>query len=437
MINYLRKIIGYNNPLRRGWHLFKGIVAAIKYGYPAKQMVIIGITGTNGKTTTTHMLEHLLYKAGKKVAMMSTVEFKINGKQRPNESKKTTLSPFATQRFLKECLTKKVDYVVLEASSHALHQYRLWGIPFEIAVMTNITHEHLDYHGTLEEYAEVKKELFYNASANCKKTSNPEIKHIPHQHSLVLNKTDQFYKDFNKIKCPCKVNYGIDEGDLKAIQPTYSKYGSKFEIGFAGDQIEVEMKIPGSFNVENALAATGGALACKLKLEDVKKGLESFEGVEGRMERISSPRGFEVIVDFALTPDSLEKLYKEIKQTASGKVIGLIGSCGDRDQEKRPVMGEIVAKYTDITIVTDEEPYSEDPMQIMKMIYEGVKRIKNKDLHLIEDRYNAIEFAVKEAGNDDIIVVTGMGNFATRTLNHGPIPWDERDVVREIISKNL
>ncbi len=437
MLDYLRKKISYDNPIRMLWHRIKGVTAAVRYGFPAKRMVVIGVTGTNGKTTTTHMIEHILSLAGKKVAMISTSDFSINGKKRPNLSKKTTMSPFKTQKFLSKCVKKKVDYVVIEASSHALHQSRLWGIPFSISVITNITHEHLDYHGTLEKYAEAKKILFKNVSKNCKSGESKAIHDIPHTKAFVLNTADQFYDKFKQVHCPVNIDYGLDRGDLRAKDITYSKRGSKFAMKYHGKTTGVNLALTGGFNVENALAATGATLACKLSMEEISAGLNSFEGVGGRMERIKSPAGFEVIVDFALTPDALDKLYKVLKETTEGRLIGLIGSCGDRDKEKRPKMGEIVASYCDLTIVTDEEPYTEDPMEIMKAVLKGAKEVKKmgEGLELIEDRYSALEHAIKQAEPGDVVVVTGMGSFQTRSMNDGPMTWDEREVAREIINK--
>ena len=439
MLNALRKKFSYDNPLRVFWHKLKGVLAAVLYGFPARKMVVIGVTGTNGKTTTTHLIAHTLRAAGKTVGMISTVSMRMNDDIWPNETKKTTLSPFLTQRFLKRCARKGIQYMVVECSSHALHQSRLWGIPFTIAVLTNITHEHLDYHGTMAKYAEAKKILFETVEKCCQMKSRKEIQNIPHQHTFVLNSVDRFYQDFMALSCPVKIPYGIEQGDLKAKSPSYFKEGSRFTMVYKEEGIDVVLKLPGSFNVENALAATGACLGCKLTLADVKKGLETFEGIPGRMERIMSPKGFEAIVDFALTPDALDRLYQTIRETAKGRVIGIIGSCGDRDREKRPGMGRIVAEHTDITIVTDEEPYSEDPKAIMEAVLSGAKQAPekkmNRDLFLIEDRYRAIEFAVEKAKEGDTIVVTGMGNFTTRTMNHGPIPWDERQIVREIIAK--
>lgn len=445
MLHFLRKIISPNNPLRLFWHRLKGWAAVTWYRHPGKKLICIGVTGTNGKTTTTHMVEHLLHDAGKKVAMMSTVEFAVSGKHFPNESKKTTLSPFKTQKFLKECVKKGIEYVVIEASSHALHQSRLYGIPFSIAAITNITHEHLDYHGTMEKYAEAKKILFTTVA-----------KKSPPNKAAILNTADQFYEKFKAVPIPHQISYGLEKGDLQARNIEYSKHGSKFVLNFSsqlpapssqpdekwinvegGRQAEISLKMTGGYNVENALAASGVALACGLSLDQIKKGLESFEGVAGRMERIKSSKGFEVIVDFALTPDALEKLYSNLRETTEGKLIGLIGSCGDRDKEKRPEMGKIVATYCDLTIVTDEEPYSEDPKQIMEAVLEGAKKVKTmgKDLLLIEDRKEAMDHAIKHAQKGDVVVVTGMGSFSTRTMNDGPMEWDDREVAKQLIQK--
>ncbi|MDH5596761.1 MAG: UDP-N-acetylmuramoyl-L-alanyl-D-glutamate--2,6-diaminopimelate ligase [Candidatus Peregrinibacteria bacterium] len=438
MLNSLRKIISFENPLRLLWHRFKGILAALAYGFPGKSMVVIGVTGTNGKTTTTHMIEHILREGGKKVAMLSTADFSINGKKEPNLSKKTTMSPFKTQAFLRRCQREGAEYVVIEASSHALHQSRLWGTAFNISVITNITHEHLDYHGTMEKYAAAKRILFEMVEKNCRRPKSEKLQNIPHQNAFVLNTADEFYKSFKKIHCPVNIEYGLKQGNLQASDPHYSKQGASFTLTYHKDSAKVNLPMMGEYNVENALAATGAALACKLSLSNVAHALKSFEGVEGRMERIKSPRGCEVVVDFALTPDALEKLYGVLRATTTGRLIGLIGSCGDRDKEKRPAMGEIVARHCDLTIVTDEEPYSEDPMAIMEAILEGAKKVKTfgDDLLLIEDRYAAIEEAISRAGEGDTVVLTGMGSFTTRTMNSGPIEWDDRKVAREIIQKN-
>ena len=451
MLHKLKKMISYDNPFRRLWHLGKGMIAAIKYGFPAKKMVCIGVTGTNGKTTTTHMIEHLLRSSGKKVAMLSTVNFSINGDFEENTSKKTTMSPFLTQKFLRQCVRKDVDYVVIESSSHALHQFRLWGIPFCIATLTNITHEHLDYHGTMEKYKEAKKMLFKIVAkqATIRSTMGSTIGNtvepeqsptrlgICHDPAIILNTADHYFEEFNQIDTS-KITYGFDCGDLQAREATYSKFGSEFTLSYHEKTSKVALKVPASFNVENALAATGVAFTCGLSFEEIKHGLESFEGVPGRMERIVSPRGFEVIVDFGLTPDALERLYSTIRETAIAKVIGIIGSCGDRDKTKRPELGRIVATYSDLTIVTDEEPYTENPRAIMDAVFSGAETVKIKGigLELIEDRYEAIEYAVAHAKEGDTIVITGMGNFTTRTLNQGPIKWDEREVVREIIARD-
>lgn len=438
MLNALRKLISPENPIRLAYHKLKAVYAAYHFGFPAKKMVMIGVTGTDGKTTTAHMIEHILRHASEKVAMMSTVEFRINGEVLPNRSKKTTLSAWQTQKFLKRCLKAKVEYVVVECSSHALHQNRLWGIPFSIATLTNITHEHLDYHHTMENYRDAKMMLFKSVSKTCKYQSETSTL-APHKNAFVLNASDRYFEDFSKIPVSHKMSYGFDRGDIQASNATYSKFGTKFALKYGEETVGIDMRLPGSYNVENAMAAAGVALACDVSLDVIAQALGTFDRVPGRMEVIQSPKGFEVIVDFALTPHALDQFYKTVRLTAPARVIGIIGSCGDRDKEKRPMMGKIVAENTDITIVTDEEPYSEDPKSIMEAVYKGAllaHKVPQISLFLIEDRYQAIEKAIQMAKKDDIVVVTGMGSFDTRTLNQGPVKWDEREVVREIIAKN-
>lgn len=420
MLNWLRNRISFDNPFRLAWHWLRGFTAAVFYGFPGHKLICIGITGTNGKTTTTHLIEHLLRAAGKKVGMISTVSFAMNGVITPNLTHKTTLSPFLTQKFLRECIRQGVEIAVIESSSQALHQFRLLGIPFRIAVLTNITHEHLNYHGTMDKYKEAKKMLFKNVQ------------------TAVLNTADPYFEEFSRLPAPHQIHYGLSRGDLQALDPIYSKFGTHFTLNYLGQHVPVELKISGAFNVENALAATGAALACSPTLSQIAQALATFEGVAGRMERITSPKGFEVIVDFGLTPDALQKLYNTICATATGRIIGIIGSCGTRDKEKRPALGRIVAEHCALTIVTDEESYSENPRAIMQAVLEGALstgRRKGIEIELIEDRYQAIEYAVAHAEPGDTIVATGMGAFDTREMPTGPIPWDERQVVREIIAK--
>ncbi len=440
MINFLRKIISPDNFFRLLWHKSKAILANLIYGFPGKKLVVIGITGTNGKTTTTYLAESMLRAAGKKVAMFSTVEFSIDGEKKANPTKMTTLSPFKIQKFLKECVKKDIEYVVLETSSHALHQHRLWGIPFRIAVITNITHEHLDYHKTMEKYKNAKKMLFEQMQKACKKKTPKALEGLTMaKGAMVLNTADDYYEEFSQMACPVKISYGLDKGVLHAADINVNKEGSKFKLNYQEEGIDVEMNMTGTYNIENAMAAAGAALACNAKLADIKKGLKDFDGIQGRGEKIKSPKGFEAIVDFALTADSLDRLYKGIKDTNPNRILGLIGSCGDRDFEKRPDLGRIVATYCDITVVTDEETYGEDPKKIMDEVYAGAKatgKHENEEIYLIEDRKEAIEFLIKEALEGDVVVITGMGHFDKRNTINGAIDWKEAEIVEEIIKQN-
>ncbi len=421
MIQWLRKILGPDHPARMAWHHFKGVLAALRYGFPARKLMCIGVTGTDGKTTTTHLIEHLLRSVGLKTAMISTVEYRLLGERTPNLTKKTTLSPFLTQKFLRECVQKGAEFAVIECSSHALHQSRLLGIPFSIGVLTNVTHEHLDYHGSMQAYRDSKMILFRKAKIH------------------VLNRADRYFGDFADLPAEQKIIYSLAGGDVYARGITLLAEGASFDLCTAEGSVPVRWGMSGAYNVENALAAAGAALALGISLEQIAVALQSFPGVPGRMQRLRHPSGsFEVIVDFALTPAALHKLYTTLRQTAPGRIIGIIGSCGDRDREKRPIMGKIVAENADVVIVTDEEPYSEDPQSIMQAVLQGALqsgKLLNDHIFLIKDRLQAIKQAIAWAKPGDTLVVTGMGDFTTRTMNHGEIPWHEPTVVRTLLQE--
>lgn len=427
MRRFLKKILGPTHPIRMIWYKMKGMSAALLYAFPARRLNVIGVTGTDGKTTTTHLIESILHAAGKKVAMISTVAFKIDGQVEPNVSKLTTLSPFATQKFLRRCVTIGIEVVIIESSSHALHQSRLWGIPFKVGVITNVTHEHLDYHRTMEKYKEAKKILFKNVAKNAG--------------AIIANAEDTFFQDFMSVDAPKKWSYGLNAGRVQGAEVGYKdrKSGIHFTLKGGGIDEKIQLQLAGIFNVQNALAAACTGLACGIPLPFIKKGLEGIESVPGRLEFFKSPKGYDAVVDFALTPNALLNLYRNLKQMNYTRIIGIIGSCGERDKEKRPRMGKIVAEHSDITIVTDEEPYSENPRAIMDAIMEGARQTSKKegiDLLLIEDRYQAIHWACQHAQPNDLVVVTGMGAFTTRTMNHGEVPWDERKVVQEIMGSS-
>lgn len=403
------------------YHLIQAIWANFCFGFPSRKIKVIGITGTNGKTTTTQFVAKILEEGGFKVAMASTINFKLADQEWVNKTKFTTLSPWSVQKFIKQAVDKKCDYLVLETSSHSLDQYRVWGVDYNVAVITNVTREHLDYHKTMEIYREAKLKLFKKAPV------------------LVVNLDMESPVDFYNF--PDKeIIYGytlenkkLDDGEVKIIQAqeikNFSQY-SQFKI----NETEFTLNLPGKFNIENALAAISVGLICKINVEKIKTALEKIKNVPGRMEHIANDKGLNIIVDYAVTPDSLEKLYELIGavNAENKRVIAVFGSCGERDRGKRPIMGEIVSRSADVVIITNEDPYNEDPTRIIEEVASGVvdKEIGD-NFYKIFDRREAIKKALNMAENGDFVVITGKGAEETMAIGDNRIPWNDKVVILE------
>lgn len=401
------------------------IVANVFYGFPSKKLLVVGITGTNGKTTTTQMVAKILERSGKKVAMASTINFKIGEKEWVNTTKYTTLSPFTTQKFIAQAVQDGCEYLVLETSSHALDQYRVWGVQYVVAVITNVTREHLDYHKTMEQYRKAKLQLF-------------EIVH-KNKGVLVVNSQMEHAEEFILSKADTYV-YSIGEAEKKANHVVTADAvslkldGSEFVI----DGVPVALRIPGKFNIENALAAATVGITQGISLETIAQALGEITSIPGRMERVANKRGLQIIVDYAVTPDSLEKLYALVSEIRSGaeRIIAVFGSCGERDRGKRPIMGEIVSRYADVVIVTNEDPYHEDPQQIIDEVAAGVKnKTMDEDFFTILDRREAIAKALSLAKTGDIVVVSGKGAEETMAIGSERLPWNDRKVIEEELTK--
>jgi len=448
------------------YHLFQAIFANFWFGFPSRRLKVIGVTGTNGKTTTVQMIARILEEAGQKVAVSSTINFKIGDQEKVNVTKFTTLSSWQLQKFLREAAEADCEWVVLEVSSHSLDQNRVWGVRFNVAVITNITREHLDYHKTMKEYARVKEKLF----AGLRKSGGFE----KFRKSVsVVNLAMDFAENFLKYEADQVYGYAVRIPNKYQIPNT--KYqtvvAENIKIGLNDSQFTVrdvpfELNLPGEFNIENALAAICVGLSQGISLEKISEALAKLKRVTGRMERIENNRGLEIIVDYAVTPDSLEKLYNYINKIRkakrsdraaeeesgwTAKVIAVFGACGERDRGKRPIMGEIVARYADYCFVTNEDPYNENPMQIIDEVFRGVinsksqtlnpKQIQNSvkregvDAFRILDRREAIKKALRIAKPGDIVVVTGKGAEETMAVGKKRIPWNDPKVIREVLSE--
>jgi UDP-N-acetylmuramoyl-L-alanyl-D-glutamate--2,6-diaminopimelate ligase len=406
-------------------HLAESFVMNVRYGFPAHKMHVIGITGTNGKTTTAFMVHKMLVEAGIKTGLMSTVAYGVNDDIKPQIQHMTTLSSGLLQKRLRDFKRAGVDWVVLETTSHALAQHRIWGVPYEIAVMTNITHEHLDYHRTFKRYLAAKVRLFKIAAKHGRQIG-------------IANADDPNSDSFTDV-IPNKVTYGIKKGDLRASKVKLGADGSHFTASIGSDLYNITCNIPGEFNVYNSLAAVAVGREMGLDKKQIESGIKALTGVEGRMTVVNADQKFTVIVDFAHTPDSFERLLGDLRKSTKGKLITLFGSAGRRDETKRAVQGEIAGRLSDEVILTEEDDRDVDGNGILKQIANGVKKagkVIDKDLFLILDREEAIGFALTRAtGPNDTVVLLGKGHEKTIERADGTYPWNEVEITKTALKE--
>jgi UDP-N-acetylmuramoyl-L-alanyl-D-glutamate--2,6-diaminopimelate ligase len=431
-LSSIKRLIPDQHPLRLTWHKSKALAAAARYGFPAKKLSVIGITGTDGKTTTVGMTAHILHENGIKVGALSTAFFRIKEKVEWNATQKTSPSPFVIQKFLKRLIDEGCTHAVLEYSSHGLIQGRMNHTYPLVAGITNISEEHLDYHKTMDEYIRAKSLLF----AMLKKKDATKV----------LNAADRTFETYYKIPTDWTITYATDRAFgtppsnhecsfwTKDLKVTAEGVHATVLCNAEEGAWPLTLKTPGAFNADNALCAIGCAHVSGVMVNDCVKALSTFIGVPGRMERIDAGQDFHVFVDFTVTPQSYEKTLSTLKAglPAGKKLLVLTGSCGDRMKEKRPVVGKIVSNYADIMVVANEDPYTEDPEKIIDEVWAGID-LKKTDAHRIFDRKEAIEFLLKKANKDDIVILCGKGSDTTMMLKDGQIPWDEREITRDIL----
>lgn len=410
-----------------GYHYLWAMGGAIRYGFPSKRIKVVGVTGTNGKSSTIELLAAILKEAGYKVALSSSIKFEVAGDVRKNGVGNSMPGRFALQKLLAQAVAAKCDYAIIEVTSEGIKQFRHKFIDFKGAVFTNLTPEHIESHGSFENYRNAKLELF-------KKTKGFHV----------VNRDDENAKYFLGLEAENKYSYGKcgksgGQGagciDICADNIVLSKEGSRFEVGGTN----VALNLAGEFNVYNALAAIGVAAVQGIGMEACQRALAKVKSIPGRMEKAGSNP--EVFVDYAFTPNALEQVYKTLKgnMATGGKLICLLGACGGgRDKWKRPVLGQIAAKYCDRIILADEDPYDEDPQKIIDMVKEGVIKegFSTQNLSEIRDRRQAIGRALTEAGPNDKVVLTGKGCEAAIRYEKGRrVAWDEKMVVKEELER--
>jgi len=388
--------------LKNIYHLLQAFLANVYYGFPGRKLIVIGITGTSGKTTTAHMIYEVLKTAGYNVSLLSSIKAVIHGKEYDTGFHVTTPDPQTLPKYLKKAVDSGDTYFVLELSSHGLDQHRAACVNFTLGILTTLAHEHLDYHRTFENYARAKFKLL-EAS---------EVRVIPES---LLPSLKKFGMTNTKL-----VTFGMRKGDETQ------------------EHWNLKLKLPGDFNVMNALAAAAAAKVLEVPEKIIKQALENFSAIPGRFEEIKNNKGFRIIIDFAHKPDALEGVLQAAKKEVknNGKIIVMFGCASQRDILKRPIMGKISGELADITVLTDEDPRFEDSMKIINEIAQGCLDAGAKEhvFFKIPDRQKAINFIIRKlAKKDDIVLLCGKGHEKSMNYNGIEKPWSEHKAVEKAL----
>lgn len=434
------KIPNYNK-LVIPYHVLRADLAAHQYGFPGKRMRVIGVTGTNGKTSTCFLIWKMLNAAGHKTGLMTTVAWGVDKLEKQIEHM-TTVDAKTLNFRMKKIADAGAEFLVLEVTSHALAQHRTFGVPIEIAVMTNVTHEHLDYHKTFENYRDAKRRLFKMAKYG------------------VVNEDDKSWSYFAK-DVKEYITYGINSGILRAKDVRLGAQGVEYSVdnegsvgdkhaaenkqmrgnkNSPGDMLRIKTKIPGEFTVYNSLAAVAVGLKLGLSKEQISQGILALDSVEGRMNRVDLGQNFEVIVDYAHTPDAFLKVYESVVPGKKGRIISLFGGAGRRDESTRGERGEIAAKNSDIVIITEDDSRDENPAEIAEEFVKGTEQagfLRGKNLLVELNRAKAIQMAIDLAKKDDIVLILGKGHEKTILRATGAVPFEDLKVTREALKKRL
>ncbi len=430
MLQYLKNKLSPTNPLRLFYHKVLAFVASVYYRFPSRYLYVIGITGTKGKTTTTNLTASILSEAGYKVGMTSTINFQIGELRWTNSTKITTLGPFFLQKMLRQMVNERCTHAVLEVSSHSLLQNRVWGVNFDTAVFTNIGEDHLDYHGGYENYVRAKGMLFSRLNRSNRKARIPKIS--------ILNKDDANFNYFDQFLADRKYTYGMGGGTCFGTDLVLLPTGSSFVLHVPNNQIEIALKLPGEFNVYNALAAAAVALANNINVTVIKEALEKASAIPGRFETIDCGQKYNVIVDYAHTVESLDNLLALYKQLTKGKLYVVFGCTGGgRDKAKRSKMGAVADKYADYIVVTDDDPYEDSEWQIVEDIGKGIKRQQGDRFWKIPHREEAIKLALTLAREGDTVIIAGKGAEEIQMVGGQKLEWDDRKVVRALLSREM
>lgn len=439
MRRVISKLLGQET--KNKFHKMEAQLACLKYGYPAGRIKVIGITGTKGKTSVANMIAAVLDANGIKNAMETTISTKIGDEvtAHTNKSRWVTTPPASfLQQFLRRAADAGCEYAILEVTSQAIDQNRIHGINFDLLVYTNLSHDHLDYHKTMEKYLNTKLKLF---------EMNPQAK-------FVINMDDKNWEKVARFPSQETSLYSIQkpvEHGVVARKILPSEDSITFTAAFDNGQATVNLRLPGKFNASNALAAFATGLSLGCDPEKIKAGLEAIDSIKGRMEaiRVSKKQDFTVLVDYAHNPDSLKNVYETVRESVEkkgGRIIAVLGATGRRDKTKRPLMGALAGHFADLVVFTNEDPYDEDPNAIMEEVAEGIhsgstKKHQwrlNRNYWKVLDREQAIHKAIKEAAKNDVVVITGKGAEEVMAVGERTfVPFSDKKIAESELKKRF
>ena len=427
MLNKLKKLIDLDNPARLMYHKIRAIIANYYYGFPSNNMTIIWVTGTNGKTTTCNIIAKWLIKSGKKVFMFSTVNIIINENEYQNDTKMTSPDVFELQRLLKIAKDEWCEIAIIETASHGIKMHRVWGIEYDIAVLTNITQDHLDLHKTMKDYVNTKLQLFKTLIWKKRK---PWVKK-----TWIINKNSDYSDLFMAETFDSMFTYWSDRGvNLYAKNVVDDWAITRFEIEVAWPNIQIETYLKWDFNIQNILASVWVFIALGIRSEKIWDLIKEVTGVPWRFESIINNEGIQIIVDYAHTVDALEKVLETIRSfSKTKKIITVFWATWDRDKTKRAAMWEAVSRLSDLVILTQDDDYSEKTEEIIKDVLPGIERKEWEDFWIIPTRKDAIQTALLAANKGDVVLIAWKWDEHVMVTNEWVIKWHDKTVIQKML----
>ena len=429
MLQKLKSLVSLDNPFRLGYHFFRAVAANITYWFPSRDMTIIWVTWTNGKTTTSNIIAAWLRANGKNIFMYTTVNIILWDKEFTNNSKMTSPDAFELQKWLAEAKKIGCEIAIIETASHGIKMHRNWGINYDFSVLTNITQDHLDLHRTMDDYVQTKLKIFKNLMYYKRKTWVKK--------TGIIN-MESAYKDvFLAETYDSLFTYGLSyDANIRASNIVNTQESMDFLVTMPGKNIQIKTQLRWNFNVSNILAAIWVFASLWIERDTIAKIISEVKTIPGRMEQVKSNEWFSVFIDYAHTADALENVLETLWEMKwEGRIITVFGCTGDRDTSKRPIMGQVVSKLSDVVIVTQDDDYTENPHKIIKDILPGIDRKQGEDFWIIVDRREAIRTALVTAKPGDIILIAGKWDEHAMLTNAGAVEWHERTIVENMLKE--